>query len=122
MEVPDQNAGVRYFHVGAGFDLTSMRDELTEYMNILLGRIEPPIDAGAMTLMEVAEAFHARAKEMEMEILYAESEGAVTRGSRAYKFRTGFLRSFIESAAKSIDLGSRRVTHEQYLMREREGR
>lgn len=122
METPDKTVGVRYFHVGAGFDLTAMRDELSEYMNIMLGRIEPPVDVGVMTLMEVAEVFHARAKEMEMEILDAEASGAVLKGSRAYKFRTGFLRSFIESASKSIDLGSRRITHEQYILREREGR
>jgi hypothetical protein len=38
-----------------------------------------------------------------------------------YKFRTGKLRSFIEAASKTIDLGSRRVTNAQYQWREREG-
>jgi hypothetical protein len=66
--------------------------------------------------MECAEAFHARAKEMEMELLELEAEGAVPRGSRPYKFRTGYLRSFIELTSKTIELGSRRLTYwrEQY--------
>lgn len=97
-----------------------MKFELAEYVDILLGREDPPVDVGVMTLMELAEAFHARAKEIEMEILEMEAEGAVLPKSRTYKFRTGYLRSFIELASKSIDLGSRRVTHEQYLLRERE--
>lgn len=113
---------VRAFHVGAGFDLRRMSEELTGYMDILLGREEPPVDKGVMTLMEVAEAYHARAKEMEMEILEMESTGAVLKGGAVYKFRTGKLRSFIEAASKTIDLGSRRVTNAQYEAREREGR
>lgn len=92
-----------------------MREELREYTDILLGRIEPPIDKGVLTMMEVAEAFHARAREMEMELLELEAEGAVLRGSRPYKFRTGMLRSFIEMCSKTIDLGSRRLTHQRML-------
>ena len=115
-------SGIRAFHVGAGFNVNEMSRELSEYVDILLGRIEPPIDAGVLTLMECAEAFHARAKEMEMEILDAERTGAVTRGSGPYKFRTGKLRSFTELASKTIELGSRRVTYAQYMLREREGR
>ena len=70
-------SGIRAFHVGAGFNVNEMSRELSEYVDILLGRIEPPIDAGVLTLMECAEAFHARAKEMEMEILDAERTGAI---------------------------------------------
>ena len=118
----DQPQGLRAFHVGAGFDIVHMSRELSGYVDILLGRVKPPLDAGELTLMECAEAFHARAKEMEMEILEGEREGAILRGSGAYKFRTGKLRSFTELASKTIELGSRRVTHAQYLLREREGR
>lgn len=121
MEAP-LGSGVRAFHVGAGFEVNRMSAELSQYVDILLGRVDPPIDVGALTLMELAEAFHARAKEMEMEIHDAERMGSVTRGSGAYRFRTGKLRSFIELAAKTIELGSRRVTHLQYQMREKEGR
>lgn len=92
-----------------------MKDELQVYTDILLGRKPPPIDAGILTLMECAEAFHARAKEMEMSLLNGEAEGAILKGSGPYRFRTGALRSFIEMAAKAIDLGSRRVTHANML-------
>lgn len=88
-----------------------MKEELQVYTDILLGRVDPPIDSGVLTLMECAEAFHARAKEMEMSLLNSEAEGVVLRGSGQYRFRTGALRSFIEMCAKAIDLGSRRVTH-----------
>lgn len=116
------STGIRYFHVGAGFNIPQMSEELSGYVQVLLGREDPPIDTGITTMMEVAEAYHARAKEMEMELLEAEAEGAVTRGSRGYKFRTGKLRKFIELAEKTIDMGSRRVTVAQYMFREREGR
>lgn len=105
--------GVRYFRLGEGFDYRAMKEELGEYKDVLLGRLDPPIDRGVMTLMEVAEAYHARAKEIEMELLELENQGVVLRGSNPYKFRTGFLRSFIELTSKTIDLGSRRVTYEK---------
>lgn len=113
---------VRAFHVGAGFNVQEMSAELSEYTDILLGRKPAPIDAGELTLMEVAEAYHARAREMEMEIHDAERQGSVLPKSGAYRFRTGKLRSFIALAKETIDLGSRRVTHAQYMLREREGR
>lgn len=121
MEQPIKG-GVRAFHVGAGFDVNAMSRELSQYVDILLGRADPPVDAGVLTLMECAEAFHARAKEMEMEIHEGERMGAILKGSGAYRFRTGKLRSFIEMTKETIDLGSRRVTHAQYELREREGR
>jgi hypothetical protein len=101
--------------LGQGYDLRGMQNELREYRDILLGRQDPPIDHGVMTLMECAEAFHARAKEMEQELLDMEAENAILKGSRPYKFRVGFLRSFIEMTSKTIDLGSRRVTYERDL-------
>lgn len=87
-----------------------MRDELDEMRDVLLGRKPPPVDAGVMTLMEVADAYYARAKEMEQLIHRDESDGVVIRGSKHYKFRTGELRSFIELAKGACELGSRRVT------------
>lgn len=120
-EGPQTTGNVRFFHVGAGFNLAQMTEELSEYVDILLARVDPPIDKGVMTLMELAEAYHARAKEMEMELHEAERMGAVLKGSGPYRFRTGKLRSFIELTKETIDLGSRRVTHAQYMLREREG-
>jgi hypothetical protein len=101
--------------LGEGLDHHIMREELEQMTDVLLGRIDPPIDRGAMTMMECAEAFHARASEMEMQLLEAEAAGHVLRGSRTYKFRTGMLRTFIEMCKRSMDLGSRRVTYEKML-------
>lgn len=83
--------------------------------DILLGREDPPVDLGPITLMEIAEAFHARASEMEMQLLEGEASGHILKGSRTYKFRTGMLRTFIEMCKRSMDLGSRRVTYEKML-------
>lgn len=92
-------------------DIDAISRELDAYTDILLGRVDPPVDLGVMTLMEVAEAFHARAREMEMTLLELESNGVVMKGTRPYHFRTGKLRSFIEMSKRTIDLGSRRVTY-----------
>lgn len=108
--------GVRYFRLGEGYDLVGMKNELNDYKDILLGREDPPIDKGILTLMEIAEAYLARAFEMNMELLELEAEGAVLRGSRPYKFRTGYLRTFIELASKSMELGSRRVTYQKIVI------
>ena len=107
--------GVRYFKIGEGYDLDQMKRELDDYMDVLLGRQDPPIDVGVMTLMEVAEAYHARACEIEMELKEMEAEGVIMKGTRLYHFRTGKLRTFIELTNKTIDLGSRRVTWEKEL-------
>lgn len=87
-----------------------MRSELSEYTDILLGRSDPPINKGEATLMEVAEAYHARAREMEMKLLEAETEGYILKDSKAYRFRTGELRAFTELTRKAIDMGNRRIT------------
>lgn len=108
--VDGKMTSVRAFRLGDEFDLPSMRDELDIMKDVLLGRVAPPVDTGISTMMEVAEAFHARAKEMEMHLHRAEADGHVLRGSKHYRFRTGELRSFIELVAKTIDLGSRRIT------------
>lgn len=90
-----------------------MREELADMKDVLLGRKKPPIDTGLSTLMEISEAFHARAKEMEMHLHEAEADGHVLRGSKHYKFRVGELRDFIELVSKSMDLGSRRMSAAQ---------
>lgn len=102
---------VRAFRLGESYDLPAMKSELADYWDILLGREDPPFDHGIMTMMEFAEAVHARGREMEAHLLDLEAEGVVLKGSMAYKFRTGSLRSFIEATKRTIDLGSRRVTY-----------
>ena len=82
-------------------------------MEVLLGREEPPIDNGEMTLMEYANAVYSRAMELTIIIQRLESDGSILKGSKFYKFRTGELRSFTELAARCVELGSRRVTKAQ---------
>lgn len=105
---------LRAFHVLEGVPaLPDMREELQDMTDVLLGRAEPPINMGIGTLMEVADAYFARASELTMLLQEGEATGTITRGSAHYKFRTGELRTFAEMAKRAADLGSRRVTVEQ---------
>jgi len=94
-------------------------DEITTYIDILLGRIDPPIDSPYLLLMEVSTAYYARALEIDALIHHEEREMRVLKGSGYYKFRTGELRDFIELAKKTAELGSRRLTQEQILAEQR---
>lgn len=95
--------------------IEDMESELESYMDVLMGRVPPPIDAGHLTLMEVADAYFARASEIQYHILKAEREGAVFKGHSYYKFRTGELRTFLELTKRAADLGSRRLTQARLL-------
>lgn len=95
--------------------------ELAGYTDVLLGRVSPPIDNGVATLMEVANAYFARACELDMLIHEGEREGDIFKGSDYYKFRTGELRTFLELTKRSFELGSRLITVEQMRMSERQG-
>jgi hypothetical protein len=106
--------------VGHGLPLVYELDkELKGYMDILLGREEPPIESPYLSLMEVATAYYARALEIDALIHIEEREMRVLRGSDYYKFRVGELRAFIELAKKCCDLGSRRLSQEQMLSEQR---
>lgn len=93
--------------------------ELKEYTDILLGRVKPPIEHGVATLMEVSNAYFARACELDMLIHEGEREGDIFKGSDYYRFRTGELRTFLELTKRSFELGSRLVTIEQMRLNER---
>lgn len=100
--------------VGAGLPpIKELVKELREMTNILMGREDPPINRGLLTLMETAAAYHARAFEIELEIHRAERERRVLKNSDYYKFRTGELRDFIELSKSKMELGSRRITDRQ---------
>lgn len=102
--------------VVVGIDLpniSKMQVELLDMTDVLIGRVDPPVWAGHLTLMEVADAYYARAAEMTMLIQSKEREGIVGKGDSLYKFRTGELRTFMEMAKRAADLGSRRLTEEQ---------
>jgi len=110
---------LRAFELGEGMpNLTELAAELDAMTDVLCGRVEPPIDHGTLTLMEVADGYFARASEMAMKIHRLERRGQITKTSAHYKFRTGELRDFTEMAKRAADLGSRRLTEEtlQYEM------
>jgi|SRR5262245_61002501 len=97
-----------------------LHEELLGYANIILGRADPPTDQDSyLDLMEVASAYYARAKEIDMLIHWEEQQRRVIRGSPYYKLRTGQLRSFIEMAKMMADLGSRRLTNERLMYEQR---
>jgi hypothetical protein len=97
-----------------------LQDELLGYANVLLGRADPPTDMDStLDLMEVAAAYYARAKEIDMLIHWEEQNRRVIRGSPYYKLRTGQLRSFIEMAKMLADLGSRRLSQERLMFEAR---
>lgn len=93
--------------------MTGLRAELADYVDVLLGRQEPPVNTGESTLAEISNAYYSRAREMEMQLHGLELEGHVLKGSGHYRFRTGELRSFIELAKQCYELGSRRITMAQ---------
>lgn len=110
---PVSRGRLRAFRVGSGLPpIPKMMEELQDMTDVLLGREDPPLQAGYLTLMETADAYYARASELTMKILEAEREGTVAKGTAYYKFRTGELRTFMEMAKRAADLGSRRLTDE----------
>lgn len=107
---------LRAVRLGEGIpSLVELVDELQSMTDVLLGRTQPDIDARHLTLMEVADAYFARASEIQMLLQKAEREGTITRGSAHYKFRTGELRTFLEMSRRAAELGSRRLTEEQLV-------
>ncbi len=100
-------------------DPGEIEDELLQYCDVLLGRVDPPVDSPYLALAEIATAYYARALEIDMLIYMEERIGSVGRGNPLYKIRTGSLRSFIELSKKMAELGSRRLTQEQLLAQHR---
>lgn len=93
--------------------LPELEEEMQNMYDVLLGRKEPPFNAGTMTLMEVADSYFARMSEVHGLIQKGEREGTVPKGGNYYKFRTGELRTFLDVAKRAADLGSRRLSEEQ---------
>jgi hypothetical protein len=106
---------VREFRLGSGMPSPSViREELEEYRDVLMGRLDPPIDRGVMTLMEVANGYFSRACELEQMILQAKAEGWLPKDQGYESLRTQEIRSFKELAKGATELGSRRITWEQH--------
>jgi hypothetical protein len=105
---------LRSFDLPAGLgSLAELQSELQDMMDVLLGRTPPPIQAGTLTLMEVADAYHARAQEVRLLLYQGEQDGRFGKGGPAYKFRVGQLAAFIDLVKSTTQLGSRRLTAEQ---------
>ena len=49
-----------------------LHDEIKEYIDVLMGHINPPIADGVDTLFEVSSTYLARAKEIEIKLLERE--------------------------------------------------
>jgi hypothetical protein len=104
---------LREFHIPAGLQSPSdIRDELEHMRDVLHGRIDPPIEKGVITLMEVAEGYFSRACEIEQIILRGKAEGWLPKTQGYEQLRTQEIRSFKELAKAATELGSRRVTWE----------
>ena len=88
----------------------TLHEEINEYIDVLMGHINPPIPDGIDTLFEVSSTYLARAKEIEIKLLERERSGSITAGDDLKKFRTGELRSFIELCKSGQNQGSRRIT------------
>lgn len=104
---------LRVFKVGEGLpSVVALQEEIQGYVDVLLGRLEPPVRLRDRTLalMECADSYFARASEIKMMIHRLEREGRVTKGSALYLFRTGELATFMEMSKRAADLGSRRLT------------
>ena len=96
--------------IKTGESIDDLVEEIEGYWEVLLGNAKPPYDRGVMTLMEYSQDVYARSMFIQYQILQLERMGSVEKNSPLYKFRTGELRTFIEVAKSSTDLGSRRVT------------
>ena len=53
----------------------SLHKEIDEYIDVLMGHINPPISDGVDTLFEVSSTYLARAKEIEIKLLERERNG-----------------------------------------------
>lgn len=91
-------------------------EELKEMLSVLLGRTTPPHDSGVFTMMEVANAYYARASELTILIYEGERNGVISSSSNLSRLRKSELRTFLDLCKREIDLGSRRLSHEQYKL------
>lgn len=95
--------------------------ELEGYNNVIFGREQTPVTTGVSTMYELAVAYYARAKEIEMYCKKFESGIDVGKTRHPiYKFRTGQLNVFIEMVKELAKLGSRRITVAQMMLQEDE--
>ena len=109
-------------HIGSTMEqVRSFERELESYNNVIFGREDTPISNGVSTMYELAVAYYARAKEIEMYCKKFESGIDIGKTKHPiYKFRTGQLNVFIEMVKELAKLGSRRITVAQMMLQEDE--
>lgn len=108
---PKGRRSVTMFPLPSGLvSLDDLKAEIDTMTEVLMGRKPPPVEAGIMTMLEVASTYLGRALEIQLYLLRGEQEGQIIPKSPAYKFRTGELRTFVELVKSKAELGSRRVT------------
>ena len=109
-------------HTGQTMDMVrNFERELENYTDVIFGRKESPVNESISTMYEVAVAYYARAKEIEMFCKKLESGIDVGKTRHPiYKFRTGQLNVFIELVKELSKLGSRRITVAQMMLAENE--
>ena len=104
---------VRQFRLGEGLPKPEqIREELESMRDVLLGRVDAPINKGVLTLQEISDAYFGRACELEQLILAAQAEGKIPKSSPYHGLRTQEIRSFKELTKSAAELGSRRLTYE----------
>ena len=101
-------------------DVDVLWDEISEYVDVLLGREEAPVSSPYLGLAECSTAYYMRGQEIDSLIHNGEREGWIAKGSPYYRFRTGELRSFLDLSKRAAELGSRRLTQERLLFDQRE--
>ena len=99
-------------HIGSTMEqVRNFERELEGYNNVIFGREDTPISNGVSTMYELAVAYYARAKEIEMYCKKFESGIDIGKTKHPiYKFRTGQLNVFIEMVKELAKLGSRRIS------------
>ena len=109
-------------HIGSTMEqVRNFERELEGYNNVIFGREDTPISNGVSTMYELAVAYYARAKEIEMYCKKFESGIDIGKTKHPiYKFRTGQLNVFIEMVKELAKLGSRRITVAQMMLQEDE--
>jgi|SRR5210317_140785 hypothetical protein len=109
-------------NIGASMEqIRNFERELQSYNNVIFGREETPVSNGVSTMYELAVAYYARAKEIEMYCKKFESGIDIGKTKHPiYKFRTGQLNVFIEMVKELAKLGSRRITVAQMMLQEDE--
>jgi len=108
-------------HGNAMETIRNFENEIEGYTDTLFGRTKSRVEAGVSSLYEIAVAYYARAKEIEMYCKKFESGIDIGKTKHPlYKFRTGQLNAFIEMVKEIAKLGSRRITMAQIMLQEKE--